>query len=189
MIEPLDWPTNPFWDYSVALYRQPGVERACLDLQRRHRLNVNLVLFCCWLGARGIEIERDWLARTSAICERWQTAVVRPLRQVRDSLKFEQATPHVDDLPDRWPELTAALRQRVLAAELDGEHLEQLLLAGLADELVGDRPCGIAVATRNLCHYWRFTGEDRSALEIVLQAAFPEVAAADIVADLERMVP
>ena len=185
----MDWPTNPFWDYSLALYRQPGVERACLDLQRRHRLDVNLVLFCCWLGTRGIEVEQDRLACISAICERWQTAVVRPLRQVRDRLKAAQATARVDHLPDRWPELTAALRQRVLAAELDGEHLEQLLLAGLADELVGDRPGGIAVGTRNLCRYWRFTGEDRPALEIVLQAAFPEIASAAIVAELERMVP
>lgn len=184
----MDWPANPFWDYSLELYRQPGVERACLDLQRRHGLDVNLVLLCCWLGTRGIEVERDWHARISAICERWQTAVVHPLRQVRDSLKAEQATPRVDDLPDRWPELTAALRQRVLAAELDGEHLEQLLLAGFADELVGDHPGSIAVATRNLCRYWRFTSEDRPALTIVLQAAFPEVAPAAVAAELEGLV-
>ncbi|MDF2782313.1 MAG: hypothetical protein K0S96_2118, partial [Geminicoccaceae bacterium] len=26
----MDWPANPFWDYSVELYRRPGVEAACI---------------------------------------------------------------------------------------------------------------------------------------------------------------
>jgi uncharacterized protein (TIGR02444 family) len=185
----LDWPANPFWDYSLELYRRPGVEGACLDLQRRHGLDVNLVLLCCWLGTRGIEVERDWLARATAMCERWQRGVIRPLREVRAGLKAELATPPASGIAARWPELTAALRQRVLGAELDGEHLEQLLLAILADDLIDGPSCGVAVATRNLCRYWRFTGEDRPALRIVLQAAFPDVVPARIGAGLERLAP
>jgi uncharacterized protein (TIGR02444 family) len=185
----LDWPANPFWEYSLELYRRPGVEGACLDLQRRHGPDVNLVLLCCWFGTRGIEVERDWLARATAICKRWQREVIRPLREVRAGLKAELATPPASGMAARWPELTAALRQQVLATELDGERLEQLLLADLADDLVDRAPCGVAVATRNLCRYWRFTGEDRPALGIVLKAAFRDVAPADIVAELEGMVP
>ena len=30
------WPHELFWDYSVALYSRPGVEAACIELQRRH---------------------------------------------------------------------------------------------------------------------------------------------------------
>ncbi|MGI9492931.1 MAG: TIGR02444 family protein, partial [Geminicoccaceae bacterium] len=50
----MDWPESPFWDYSLSLYGRPGVEQACLELQRRHGLNVNLLLFAFWLADRGV---------------------------------------------------------------------------------------------------------------------------------------
>ena len=44
---------EPFWDYSLALYGRPGVEACCLRLQDRLGVDVNLLLLCCWLAARG----------------------------------------------------------------------------------------------------------------------------------------
>lgn len=40
-----------FWDYSVQLYSQSGVMEACLNLQDEFQLNVNLLLFCCYLDS------------------------------------------------------------------------------------------------------------------------------------------
>jgi uncharacterized protein (TIGR02444 family) len=183
----LDWPANPFWDYALELYRREGVESACLELQERHGLDVNLVLLCCWLARRGIEAERAWLKATVRAVETWQVEVVRPLRAVRRRLKVEFAEPPPGGIAARWPELAARLRQRVLALEIDGERLEQLLLAELAADLPATAAPGIALASRNLCRYRRFTREDRRALEALLGAAFPGVAAGELAGTLDRL--
>lgn len=184
----LDWPASPFWNYALDLYRRPGVEGACLDLQRRHGLDVNLVLLCCWLAARGIEVEREWLAQVTARVESWQVEAIRPLRGVRSHLKAELAAPPPGSIAARWPQLTAVLRQRVLALEIDGERLEQLLLAELAADLTAAAAPGIGLASRNLRHYWPFTRPDRQSLETLLGAAFPETAAGDVAAQLDSLV-
>ena len=44
---------TPFWQFSGAVYAHPGVAEACLDLQDRHGLDVNLLLFCAWAGVQG----------------------------------------------------------------------------------------------------------------------------------------
>jgi uncharacterized protein (TIGR02444 family) len=185
----LDWPPNPFWDYALELYRRTGVEGACLELQGRHGLDVNLVLLCCWLGSRGIAAERDWLRAATAAVEPWQAEVIRPLRTVRGRLKAELAEPKPERIPARWPELAAGLRRRVLAVELDGERLEQLLLADLAADLPAMAVPGIGPASRNLRHYWRFTAADRPALGTLLRAAFPQSAAAEVAAHLDWLGP
>jgi uncharacterized protein (TIGR02444 family) len=185
----LDWPANPFWDYALELYRKEGVEKACLVLQERHGLDVNLVLFGCWLATRGIEVERDWLAQVAAIVEGWQIEVVRPLRNVRSRLKAELAKPQAESIPGRWPELAADLRQRILALEIDGERLEQLLLAELAADSVATTTPGIGVASSNLRRYRRFTQQDRQALQALLAAAFPDLAAGDLAAHLDWLEP
>jgi len=184
---PLDWPVNPFWDYALALYRQEGVENACLELQRRHGLDVNLVLLCCWLASRGIEAAPAWLKAVTAAVEPWQAEVVRPLRAVRTRLKAELAQPRQNSLPSRRPELTAGLRQRLLALEIDGERLEQLLLAELAADLGAAAAPGTDLALRNLCRYRQFSRQDRSALETLLGAAFPEVADSEVAVLLDRL--
>jgi uncharacterized protein (TIGR02444 family) len=176
----MDWPANPFWDYALALYRQDGVERACLELQARHGLDVNIVLLCCWLASRGIEADQEWLRAATAAVERWQAEVIRPLRAVRSRLKAGLAEPERGSISARRPELTAGLRQRVLALEIDGERLEQLLLAELAAELTATAAPGIGLAVRNFGSYRRFDRQDRQALEAVLGAAFPEVASAEV---------
>jgi uncharacterized protein (TIGR02444 family) len=89
----MDWPDNPFWDYSVELYRRPGVEPACLELQRRHGLDVNLVLLCCWLASRGVELDPATLREARHAVASWQAEVVRLLRALRQRLKARLADP------------------------------------------------------------------------------------------------
>jgi uncharacterized protein (TIGR02444 family) len=181
----LGWPPNPFWDYALELYRREGVESACLELQGRHGLDVNFILLCCWLGSRGIEADQAWLSDAIAAIERWQAEAIRPLRVVRNRLKAELADPPAGGIGARWPAHTAGLRRRVLAAELDSERLEQLLLAERAAGLPATAVPGIGPASRNLCRYWRFAALDRPAIETLLRAAFPQHPAGDVAAHLD----
>jgi uncharacterized protein (TIGR02444 family) len=181
----VDWPANPFWDYALELYRREGVEAACLELQERHGLDVNVVLLCCWLAGRGIVADELALARIAEMSEAWQEEFVRPLRAVRNRLKAALTEPRPGDIAARWPELAAGLRQRALALEIDGERLEQLLLAELAADLTGGAVPGVALAGANLCRYWRFAAADRQPLATLLQAAFPEAATSEVAAALD----
>lgn len=114
-----EFPDNPFWDFSLALYRGPGVEAACIGLQDRLGLDVNLLLYACWIAAtgRGRLARGDW-TRLIGDTAAWRDQVVEPLRAVRRHLKDR------NDMPG-----AAALRDRVKALELDAEHAEQLAIA------------------------------------------------------------
>jgi uncharacterized protein (TIGR02444 family) len=183
----MDWPDNPFWDYAVELYRRPGAEGACLELQVRHGLDVNLVLLCCWLATRGVAADEQTIRRIVADAESWQAAFVRPLRAVRRQLKAELADLRPGSIPARWPQLTTGLRERVLALEIDGERLEQLLLAALVSDLPTTAAPGVALASANLRCYWPFTALDRPALAALVGAAFPEASAVEVGAALDGL--
>ncbi len=181
------WPDNPFWDYSVALYRRPGVETACLGLQRRHGLDVNLVLLGCWLASRGIVLDRATLEGVEQAVSDWRADVIMPLRALRRRLAVGLDRAVASSIPALWPDQTAALRQRVLAVELDGEHLAQLALCRLTTGLVPSARPGVGLASVNLDRCQRFWPEDRADLETLLGAAFPDAAPDDIADALNRI--
>jgi uncharacterized protein (TIGR02444 family) len=178
----MEWPANPFWDYSVALYRQPEVEAACLELQRRHGLDVNLVLLCCWQGSLGGRLDAETWRQLRALVGSWQAEVIRPLRALRRRLKVQLAEPEPGSIPAGWAALAGALRERVLALEVDGERLAQLALTRAVAGRPADAPAGPALAAANLRRYWRFDQRDRHALRSLLAAAFPAAAPAEVVA-------
>ncbi|AWK88014.1 TIGR02444 family protein [Azospirillum thermophilum] len=101
---------NPFWDFSLAVYGRPGVPAACLSLQDRRGVDVNVLLFAAWAGmACSVRLTADALAAVDAGGRTWREEVVRPLRAVRRRLKEE------DD----------ALYRRLKAAELEAERIQQ----------------------------------------------------------------
>ncbi|MEE9251196.1 MAG: TIGR02444 family protein, partial [Alphaproteobacteria bacterium] len=84
----MKFPRDPCWDFALAVYRREGVEEACLALQERHGIDVNVLLFCCWLGQSGRgALSGDEMARTLAAVKQWHGAVVGGLRAVRGVLK------------------------------------------------------------------------------------------------------
>ncbi len=110
-----------FWRWSVALYGAPGVESACLELQESCGANVNILLFCCWLGATGGgRLTGTDLHRLDAATAAWNRDAVAPLRAVRRALKSAP--------PAAAAEAASALRQQVKAAELAAERITQTLL-------------------------------------------------------------
>ena len=162
---------NSFWDFSLAVYHRPGVAEACLALQDRHGLDVNLLLLCCWNGSEGRRLDAEDFARLGESVGGWQDSVVGPLRGVRRWLK---------DLPDAASPQFDALRQAVKDCELEAERIEQAMLhdafAGISGEssLPADQA---ACAAANLTVYLEVAGPladlaDRTNLETVLRGAF-----------------
>jgi uncharacterized protein (TIGR02444 family) len=116
---------NPFWRWSLRVYRAPGVQEACLALQDRCGADVNLLLFCGWVGLAGRALDQRRLRQATACVGRWQAEVVAPLRAVRRALKHGASTGST-----AAPALM--LRRRVAALELEAESVEQTLLFELA---------------------------------------------------------
>ncbi len=169
-----DFLPHPFWNFSLEIYSAEGVSGACLDLQERRGCDVNILLFCCWLGASGRPtLTADRLRSILAESDPWQAEVVRPLREVRRRLK---------DLPQ---EVADATRRRVADAELAAEHAEQLKLVDLYAPLADrDRPVEkrLRAAIGNLAVYALCLGvvpddADRRAVSALLRGAFGAVGA------------
>jgi hypothetical protein len=153
------FPPHEFWDYSLHLYSQPGVEGACLTLQDEFDLDVNIVLFCLWSGDKGPG----------------QLRPAEMLRHIRRTLKT--------DALGATQALTQIFRPRAQKAELDAEHVQQLLLAGIVPGRRG--PTGTDSAIGNLHAYFAemglpTDGNVRNAVLQILAQAFPDLHAADL---------
>ena len=164
------FPESPFWDFSLATYGRPGVASACLGLQERRGTDVNVLLFCCWVGASGRgKLGEEGMAAARAAAHPWQAHVVVPLRGARKALKGRGEPAEV-------------LRKRVAAVEIDTEHVEQLALeATVTQPADAGRPetARMADATANLAGYFAALGiapdeSDRADAATILAGAFPE---------------
>jgi len=118
------FPPSAFWDFSLALYARAGVPEACLRLQARHGVDVNLLFFCLWVGhAHGGMLDRAAVERLKARVRAIHDDVVRPLRAARTALK-----PMVAEASGEFGAMLGRLRAEVKRIELDAEHIEQLML-------------------------------------------------------------
>ena len=113
---------NPFWRFSLAVYAAPGVADECLALQDARGIDVNVLLFCAWLGSRRIVLTEADLAAIEATVRPWRDQVVGPLRGVRRDIKAR---------PDAAEQDIAGLRKDAAALELRAEQIEQAMLYGL----------------------------------------------------------
>jgi uncharacterized protein (TIGR02444 family) len=117
-----------FWDFSVRVYDRDGVADACLALQSRHRLDVNLVLYCCWIGRCRGAFRADEFKTAMEFAESWSVNLVRPLREARTWMKTagceNEHVPSADCM---------AVRADVKAAELAAERLQQIGLESLSE--------------------------------------------------------
>ncbi|HET9714916.1 MAG TPA: TIGR02444 family protein [Pseudolabrys sp.] len=113
---------NEFWRFSVAVYATPGVAEECLALQEALGIDVNLLLFCAWLGARRhVILTPSDVAGADTAVRNWHKSVVQPLRGVRTALKSICGD-------------CAGYRSKVKAIELEAEQMEQAMLYAYARE-------------------------------------------------------
>lgn len=166
-----------FWAFSLAVYDRPGVAPACLALQDRHGLDVNLLLFCCWAASKGIGLDRQSLGAAESAVASWRNQIVRPLRSLRQRLKRGMA-----GFPEA--ELTA-LRHKVLEIELEAERIEQGRLEGLLPAAAATTESGIVLAVRALRLYFRLEGVDPDDVDdrdckALLAGTFPDASEASL---------
>lgn len=161
---------TPFWQFSGSVYGRPGVAEACLDLQERHGLDVNLLLFCAWAGTRGQRLDGGDLGLLRSAARPWHDEVVAPLRAARRWLKQQVSLP--EDLGETF-------REEVKGLELQAEMLEQLVLYQELEIPEGPSDAGTVAANLRL-YLTRFkplpTADDLADLATILHGACPEVA-------------
>lgn len=110
--------TNPFWDFSLRVYRAAGVASECLRLQDQLGADVNILLFCGWIGwEKNFELQLDDLNRVSSEVSEWNRCVLLPIRLARRYLKGAAPGP---------------LYERIKLLELGAERHEQDRLYFLA---------------------------------------------------------
>lgn len=104
--------SSSLWPFAIKVYGNPPISHQCLQLQDRHGINVNMMLWCLWMGTEdyplGVSQIRDAERRIDSV----DTHYVKPLRQMRRRLKLEYG--------DTDQEITV-LRDAVKNAELLAE--------------------------------------------------------------------
>jgi uncharacterized protein (TIGR02444 family) len=135
----MDFPQNEFWDWTLPTYGQDGVSPACLRLQDRHGVDVNVVLYAVWVASLGAELTDTDVAAAARRVDDWHVLVVRGLRVIRTELK---ANPN-----GAPPELADSFRDGVKKLELDSERMEHIVLGS---EVPDDRDRGADIAERRL---------------------------------------
>lgn len=173
---PLDCQAEGFWDFSVRTYRTPGVPDACLSLQNDYGADVNMVLYCCWIGGHTGRFDDELFAKASAFSSDWAEHVVVPLRLARTWMK--QSGCNAESVP---AESCMELRESIKQVEFGAEKLQQQVLDSLvsvADERDAAPDQVLKDVIANLRRYADFTGykacdDVRSKYSIVIHAAFP----------------
>lgn len=111
---------NPLWRFSLRVYAVREAAAECLDLQRVHAINVNVLLFCNWIAvSRHIALTAADIGLIESGIHNWHTLAVLPLRDIRDKLKSSTEMQHQD---------VQAFRRQILASELHAEQIEQALI-------------------------------------------------------------
>jgi uncharacterized protein (TIGR02444 family) len=143
------------------------VPAACVLLQDRFDLDVNVLLLGAYIGVQGKILGAEDVGAARAVVDAWHNEVVRPLRAVRRRLKSGPAP-----APDAR---TAALRRHVAGSELDAELMELDELGRWADQL--DAPKGAGGAVEHAT----------TAMELVLQSYGGRRVDGDVAAALETI--
>lgn len=169
--------------FALGIYRADGVSAACLLLQERFEIDVNLVLFATFFGAEeGRRLTPSHVGELADRIDPWHAEVVRPLRAVRKRLKAGPAP-----APDAR---TAELRGALQRVEIEAELIE-LAELGAVGETLEAGPASGDVATRAAAAIdvvvgakadREWNGDERAAIARIAEAA------AAFVGDTARVV-
>lgn len=123
--------SQEFWDFSVRTYYRAGVQEAFLALQNERGVDINMLLFCIWLGRTHGVFSDSLFSSTCDFSARWAQHVVAPLRAVRTWMKgtgCHDGKVAAQDCMD--------LREKVKGVEFAAEKLQEEVL----ESLCADRP-------------------------------------------------
>lgn len=115
---------SPFWRFSVKFYAVPGVAQACIELQDRAGVDVNVLFFLLWNATQGRALNAADVTKVEEAIRPWRDMAVVPLRSVRRALKSPP--------PVMTADAAEGFRTRIKAVELEAERLQQEALYELA---------------------------------------------------------
>ena len=104
-----------FWQFSLSWYARPGVSQACIELQDKLGLNVNLMLLLCWCEQQNLQLSAEQIERLGLSLKVWSEKYTQPLRQLRRQIALED---HADE----------SVKHAIFDAEMALEKSEQRLL-------------------------------------------------------------
>ncbi|MFK7864316.1 MAG: TIGR02444 family protein [Pseudohongiellaceae bacterium] len=134
-----------FWGFSVELYQQEGIAPACLKLQNKFGLDVNLVLLCFWYGHTTGSMGPEALQASIKFSDQWRMQVVNPLRQSRQWMKVNQ--PKSASHHGGFNRVREEIKSVELAAE---KHQQECLQDIVWQESMNDEDKGVAGIDANL---------------------------------------
>jgi uncharacterized protein (TIGR02444 family) len=118
---------NDFWRFSLAVYAQVEVAQECLELQQALGVDVNILLFCAWIGTRSFALSRNDIEAASRTVAVWHENVVRPLRGVRQQIKI------------LYRDEFGSFQASVKGTEIEAEQIEQAILFAYSKRIQGTR--------------------------------------------------
>ncbi len=134
-----------FWNFSLAIYGRSGSSERCLALQNDHGFDVNLVLFCIWVGQNWGSMPTSIRAESIEFSTNWGQQVVQPLRKLRTDMKGN--TLLSKQLPgDEYEEFRSAVKKLELAAE----KKQQAFLESLFSDYQQSSGSGAEASLENL---------------------------------------
>ena len=128
---------SPFWRFSVKFYAEPGVAAACIELQDRAQVDVNVLFFLLWNATQGRALNAGEVEQIEHAIGPWRDIAVVPIRNIRRALKSPPAVMTAD--------AAESLRTRIKAVELEAERLQQEALFGLSQSGRLGRPAASAI--------------------------------------------
>ncbi|NTS75687.1 TIGR02444 family protein [Catenovulum sp. SM1970] len=108
-----------FWQYSLTLYQQTQMQSLCLQLQNEYQVNVNLLLFCCYLQSLDKALSALQLKDIETALLPFNKAYTTKLRQLRQNLKTDETLVATTQ---------QTLKQALLKCELTMEQHEQAII-------------------------------------------------------------
>lgn len=137
---------TPLWRFSLYFYRQPGVADACIELQDRCGVDVNLLLFLLWLAANQRRLTAVQVKELDDKIRDWRNLTIIPLRSMRRTLKV--------NAPLVTSGRAELFRTKIKGIELEAERLQQEALYEHAQSTALGVPAPASDAARsNLVGY------------------------------------
>ena len=157
---------SPLWQFSLSLYRAPGVADACILLQDEVGVDVNLLFFLLWNASLKRQFESGDVHSVDSCIAGWRKTAVIPLREIRRGLKSAPALIE--------PGAAELFRAKVKGLELEAERLQQETLFALSQTAaLGRKAASANVAARaNIAAYEKYSTRDfpRPAVDAILAA-------------------
>jgi uncharacterized protein (TIGR02444 family) len=115
---------SPFWQFSIKFYGAHGVAPACIELQDKAGVDVNVLFFLLWNATEGRAFNAADMAAIERAIQPWRDMAVVPLRAVRRALKEPPVVMATD--------AAEGFRSRIKLVELEAERLQQEALYELS---------------------------------------------------------